>query len=162
MSNHSDLYNILPFGRHLSVLTKMYIGALTKKLAHLDIERHYSILVLIESCEENCTQQFLSGFLRIDKASMVRIVDYLVKKKYVKRAVNPSDRREHRLELTPKAKKAMPGIHKAIKALNTAAFKGMSKKQAQDFHKSISVVRSNLSREPANTIIINYKKAKQA
>lgn len=162
MSDNSDLYTILPLGRHLSVLTKAYIGALTKKLSHLDIVRHYSILILIENCEGNCTQQFLCDFLKIDKGSMVGIIDYLMKKNYVKRTVNPKDRREHRLELTAKAKKAMPSIHAAVSELNAAAFNGMSKKQAQDFNKSIRLVRENLSKEPANRIIINYKKAKQA
>jgi DNA-binding MarR family transcriptional regulator len=162
MKSSSDLFNLLPLSRHFSVLTKMYIGALTKKLGHLEIDRCYSILVLIEQNEDNCTQQFLCDYLKFDKASMARIIDGLVKKDFVKRSVNPNDRREYRMSLTPKAKKTMPEIHHAIKDLNASAFSGMSKKQAEDFYKSISAIRKNLEKEPANRIIINYKKAKQA
>jgi DNA-binding MarR family transcriptional regulator len=156
----TDLYSVLPLGRHLSLVTKMYVGALSKKLEHLELKKNYSILILIENSEAKCTQQFLCDFLKIDKASMVRIIDDFVKKKYLKRAVNPNDRREHRLELTPKAKKIMPEIYSGIKELNSKAMSGLNKKQAQDFYKSISVINANLSKEPANQIIINYKKAK--
>src|SRR4051812_25314680 len=115
----------LPLGRQLSVLVKMYYGALTKRLEHLEIERHFSLLVLVEKSETKCTQQYISDWLKIDKASMVRIIDGFVKKGYLNRTVNPKDRREHWMELTPKAHKQMPEIHKEIKVLNEAALNGL-------------------------------------
>jgi hypothetical protein len=78
-----------PMGRGFGLLMKLYFGALTKKLEQLDIDRHYSILILLESCDGNCSQQYISNLLQIDKASMVRIIDYLVKKGCIKRGINP-------------------------------------------------------------------------
>ena len=94
----------LPFGRSLAILAKTYFGALTKRLEHLEIERHYSVLIFIERANNGCTQQCICDCLKIDKVTMVGVLDYLIKKKYVKKKVNPADRREHLIELTKKAK----------------------------------------------------------
>jgi MarR family transcriptional regulator for hemolysin len=157
MNKSITLLSEMPLGRHFAMLTKMYFGALTKRLEHLEIDRHYSILILVEKNPEKCTQQFISNELKIDKASMVRIVDYMVKKDFLKRTINPSDRREHRMELTAKAKKFMPVIHKEISNLNSAATKGLNNNQVKEFYSAISKVSVNLTKEPAKRVIVNYK-----
>ncbi len=159
MSKQPDLTAFLPLGKQLSVLTKLYVGVLTKNLGYLEIERHYSLLILIDKSKDKCTQQYLSDYLKIDKASMVRIIDDFVRKNFLKRTVNPNDRREHWMELTPKAKKLMPGILKTVEELNDTSLKGLSKKQKEYFFETLSVISSNLIKEPANRVIINYKKA---
>lgn len=160
MPDLNNLFPELPVGRRFAILTKMYFGALTKRLEHLEIERHYSILLLIEKSPDKCTQQYISNMLKIDKASMVRIIDYFVKKKYLKRTVNPNDRREHWMELTGKALKIMPEIHKGISDINKYVVAGLSAKEVKNFHSTIDKVFENLSKAPSDRIIVNYKKAK--
>jgi MarR family transcriptional regulator, transcriptional regulator for hemolysin len=162
MSNSKELFNALPLGRHLAILTKMYYGALTKRLEHLEIEKHYSVLVLVDKSEQKCTQQYISDSLKIDKASMVRIIDYLVKKSYLVRTSNPNDRREHWLQLTPKALKNMPEIYKVVKELNEAALKGLNPEAVLLFNSTLSVICTNLAKIPADRIVVNYKKVKPA
>ena len=150
----------MPLGRHLTIITKLYFGALTKRLEHLEIDRNFSILILIEKNPEKCTQQYISNQLKIDKASMVRIVDELVGKNFLRRSINPKDRREHWVELTAKAIKIMPKIHEGIAELNDIATLGMTAKQVKDFYSAINKISANLVKEPAHRIIVNYKKAK--
>jgi MarR family transcriptional regulator for hemolysin len=157
-TEHIDEF--LPLGKHLSIVTKLYVGVLTKNLGHLVVERHFSILILIEKNKGKCTQQYLSDALYIDKASMVRIIDDFVKKNILKRTVNPSDRREHWIELTSKGKKTVPEIIKGVKDLNATALKGLSKKQTNDFFATLKAIGNNLKDIPANRVILNYK-AKQ-
>lgn len=150
----------LPLGKYLGILTKTYIGALTKRLEHLEIERHYSVLIMLEDENGHCSQQYISDILRIDKASMVRITDYLVDKGFIERVVNPTDRREHQLKLTGKAKKVLPEIHKAIKDLNEAATAGLSQQEKKQFFENMQLISSNLDNMPLNNYIVKYKKAK--
>lgn len=157
MSDH--LFERLPLGRSLSLLAKTYFGALTKRLEHLEVERYYSILIVIEESDPHCTQQHICDHLRIDKVSMVRILDYLIKKKYVKKVQNPNDRREYFVELTPKAEKVMPEIHMEIANLNEIAFKGMTKEKQKEFYKHIALIHKNVEELPAHKIFVNYKKA---
>lgn len=149
----------LPFGRSLAILAKTYYGALSKRLEQLEIERHYSVLIFIEEAIGGCTQQCICDCLKIDKVTMVGVLDYLIKKKYVKKSVNPSDRREHRIELTEKARKILPEIHKAIDELNESAFKGLSKQKQKELYAYIHQIQSNLEPLPSQKIYINYKKS---
>ena len=66
-----------PVGRMLSGLGKGYLHLLRTKLQHLDIDRNYYALVLIESNDGIITQQELALILDTDKVSIVRIIDYL-------------------------------------------------------------------------------------
>ena len=103
-----------PLGRAMVVITKNYWGALSKKLEHVGIDRHFSAMVAIDQAREKCTQQYLCDLLKIDKVGMVRLLDYLVEKGMITRAVNPSDRREHIIQHTEKGKSVMPAIHSGI------------------------------------------------
>ncbi len=151
----------LPLGRRFGLLMRLYFGALTKKLEQLDIDRHFSILILIEDSEEGfCNQQYLSNTLNIDKTSMVRMIDYLVGKGYIRRASNPEDRREHRILLTEKAHRILPRIHRAINDLNSKATNGLNTSQLKQFYKDLDLLAENLAHEPRHTIIMNLEKAK--
>jgi|SRR6218665_82641 len=154
-----ELIESLPLGRSLSLLAKTYFGTLTKRLEHLEIERHYSVLIFLEQAGNSCTQQTICDALRIDKVSMVRMLDHLGDKKYLKKTVNPTDRREHMIELTPKGKNALPEIYAAMKSLNKEAFKGLTKENQKDFYKWISIIQSNLDPLPSQKIYMNFKKA---
>jgi MarR family transcriptional regulator, transcriptional regulator for hemolysin len=156
---NDNLVKSLPFGRSLAILAKTYFGALTKRLEHLEIERHYSVLIFIENAKEECTQQCICDCLKIDKVTMVGTLDYLTKKKFVKKTINPNDRREHFIQLTDKAKKVLPEIHKAIETLNNEAFKGIAKEKQKEFYQYIHQIQTNLDPLPSQKIYINYKKA---
>lgn len=154
-----SLCESLPFGRSLAILAKSYYGALTKRLEHLEIERYYSILIFIESEEKGCTQQYICDHLKIDKVSMVRIINYLIEKKYIHKINNPNDRREYLVELTKKSLKILPEVHKAIDEVNEAALKGISKPAQKELYKYLSSIQVNLDELPTEKIYINYKKS---
>jgi MarR family transcriptional regulator, transcriptional regulator for hemolysin len=161
MSEKTIWNHHMPLGRFLSLLTKSYYGALTKKLEHLDMEHYYSILITIESFQgKNCSQQTLCDYLQVDKASMVKRIDYLAKKGLVKRNENPSDRREHCICLTDKAKEILPDIHKAVNELNEEATRGLTKQQKEEFYEGLWKVYDNISGQPAHKVTVNFKKVK--
>ena len=149
-----------PLGRQFGSLTRLYYGALTKRFDHLDIERHFSILILLDTSEKECSQQYISDVMKKDKASMVRIIDYLTEKGYIKRVQNVMDRREYHIKLTTKADKIMREIHKGVRELNKAATKGLSPRQINNFYETINIISANLMNVPAHKVIVNFKKAK--
>jgi len=156
---NNNICDLLPLGRSLAILAKTYYGALTKQLEHLEIERYYSILILIENFGMDCTQQFICDKLRMDKVSMVRIIEYLIAKKFVKKIVNPKDRREHFIQLTKKAIDILPVVHQAIVEVNTSALKGISKVKQKELYANLNTIHLNLTHLPSDKIYMNYKKA---
>ncbi|HEY0030877.1 MAG TPA: MarR family transcriptional regulator [Bacteroidia bacterium] len=148
----------MPMGKFMGALTKSYFGALSKKMEHLGIDRHFSTLIAIDTAERKCTQQYLSDLLCFDKVSMVRMLDYLVGKEMITRTVNPKDRREHIIDLTPKARKVMPEVRNGIKEMNTIAFKGINKQDREMFYACMAGMLKNLENLPANEVDIKLKK----
>lgn len=148
----------MPLGKYMGALTKSYFGALSKKLEHLGVDRHFSLLIAIDKAEIKCTQQYLSDHLNIDKVSMVRMLDYLVSKKMITRTVNLKDRREHIVVLAPKALKVISEIQHGIIEMNSTAFKGIKKNDKEVFYSCITTILKNIEYLPANEVDIKLKK----
>ncbi len=144
-----DLQKIQPLGRILSHTGKSFLQLLNQKLSYLDIERNYYSLILIELGEGTLTQTGLASQLGTDKVSVLRIVDYLTAKGYIKRVKSPEDRRRYCLTLTAKAIQKLPGIKNALQEVTSAAVNGLTEQQQEDFYSMLGIIRNNLSK--ANT-----------
>lgn len=134
-----------PLGRILSGLGKSYLHLLRAKLQHLDIDRNYHALVLIESKDGSITQQELAVLLDTDKVSIVRVIDYLSEKGYVQRIPNTDDRRKHSLLLTSKAKLALPEIKQSFTDINATVLKGLTSSQVSELTKTIKKIKTNIT-----------------
>ena len=134
------------FGRKFSLLGKLYFAELVHSLEHLDIERNFSVLVLLDKMGNQCSQKFIADNLHIDKTMMVGVIDDLSKKKYIKRVQNPNDRREYWIQLTDKAKKTMPEIKETVQRLNKLTLKGLSEAEVAKFHKQLQRIYLNVKK----------------
>jgi len=150
--------DLLPLGASMAIITKYYYGALSKMLESIDLERHYTTLILIHKTKNKCTQQYLSDMLHVDKVYMVHILDYLDEKGLVKRIKNPEDRREHLISLTTKGEKIIPKIEKSIHELNQIGLNGINKEEQKVFWKSVQTIMDNLKHLPINEVDIKIKK----
>ena len=150
-----------PLGRLFNFLTKNYIGALTQKLGNLDIERHFYSLVIVEQGGGEINQKELAEVLKMDKASMVRLVDYLSDIGMLLRKQNPDDRREYHLVLTDKAKEQLPEIKRTIRDMNEAALQGFTSEEKEMFYSMMGRICCNLSSLPSDEILMEFKKIKK-
>jgi len=122
----------------------MFFGTLQKRLSHLDIQRSFYPLLLIDAGEGKLTQQELANELLSDKVQIVRIVDYLSTNGYVERVQNQKDRREYNLTITDKGRKAIPDIKDTIQELSGIAYNGLSPKQIKELYSMLSLIETNL------------------
>lgn len=107
-----------PFGKVFGELAKAYANHFTERLRDLPLQRYYYSLVVIEAYGGNINQTTLGEELYLDKASVVRMLDYLEAEDCIRRVQNPQDRRAHLLELTPKALTMLPEIKQALYETN--------------------------------------------
>lgn len=149
-----------PLVYHFNALAKSYFGSLSAQLNDLDLERYYFVLTLI-SRHKNISQQALADCIDVDKANMVRILDYLADKGYIKRKVNPKDRREHIITPTKKAEKIATRLSDTFKGVNAEALKGFTKTESKQFFHMMERVFENLSGLPAETYFLKYIKTKE-
>ena len=134
-----------PIGRTFTVLGKSYLHILHQKLNDLDIDRYYHTLMFIDEGNGVITQKELVSLLGSDKVSVVRMVDYLSEKGYVKRVRNKNDNRKYSLELTSKAKQAVPKIKQAFTEANNIVFRGMTDNQKINFNEILQILKLNLT-----------------
>lgn len=134
-----------PIGRMFSFVGKGYLHLLRTKLNHLDIDRNYYALVLIERYEGDLSQQQLALLLDTDKVSIVRIVDYLSLKGYVERIRKTDDRRKQSLLLTEKAKLALPRIKQSFTEINEIVFKDFSGSRISELKATLDKIKKNIT-----------------
>ncbi|MBK9356890.1 MAG: MarR family transcriptional regulator [Bacteroidales bacterium] len=140
-----ETFSERPLGRTLSILGKSYLHLLRVRLKHLDIDRNYYALLLIGSMDGVITQQELALMLETDKVSIVRVVDYLTLKGYVKRIRKPDDMRKRSLKLTEKAILAIPEIRKSISELNDLVLNGVDITRIHELSETIRIIKSNMT-----------------
>jgi MarR family transcriptional regulator, transcriptional regulator for hemolysin len=133
-----------PAGRIMGKIGKLFLDKLQKELVHLDIERSFYPLLLIDAGNGKLTQQELANKLLTDKVQVVRIIDYLSVNGYVERIQNSSDRRKYELTITEKAKLIIPDIRKAFHNMGAIALNGLSEKQIEDLYMMLNRIENNL------------------
>ena len=141
-----NIQQLQPIGRILSHTGRSFLQLLNAKLNYLDIERSYYALILIDLGQGDLTQKELACQLETDKVSVVRIVDYLAGKGYVKRIKSTVDGRKYCLTLTDKAKEILPGIKRSMKEVTSVAYNGLTESQQTEFLSILAIIKDNLSK----------------
>jgi DNA-binding MarR family transcriptional regulator len=91
------------FSLEIKLANKSYQQYLYKSLTRMDVPNHYQIILLLSRFGGKLSQKLLCVHLNIERPNMAAIIDSLVEKGYVTRAVNYKDRRGRLIVLTPKA-----------------------------------------------------------
>jgi DNA-binding MarR family transcriptional regulator len=139
-------------GKKFRLLGKLYQSVLTKKLKHIGIEKYFSVLVLLDNIDAQCSQKLIADVLLTNKTTMVSILDDLVENGFIKRIKNPNDRREHWIQLTNKAKKYLPEIKKAINETNNLIIEGICLADANRIEEYLEIMYRNVLGEINNTL----------
>lgn len=143
---------MLPLGRIMDEMGKKFLELLNQKLSHLDIDRSYYPLLLIEQGNGQLTQNDLARKLKCDKVQVVRIINYLSEKGYVERETQTSDRRKYGLQVTTKAQNQIPDIYLAVKEIHELAFTNISEVERLLFLELIEKIHQNLNQHNNTSI----------
>jgi len=92
---------------------------------------------------EGITQQQLAEIVFKDYASVTRIIELLVNKKYIQRDLHSSDRRRFALTLSAEGKKLLLKIQDDIDENRSKALKGISKSETETVRKTLNKIISN-------------------
>jgi DNA-binding MarR family transcriptional regulator len=138
-----------PLSLMFNMLFKKYYHAAEQQLVGAELDRYFYVLGLI--CKhEKITQQCLANCLQIDKATMVRVINYLTDKGLVKRTPHSEDRRAYIISPTTKGLKIAPKIEATFSQLNKLAFNGFSAEEKKMFIEFMNRMDNNLSDVTSN------------
>lgn len=151
-----------PLGKMFALLTKWYVGAVSAKLSDLPIDRHFYVLTVIDDLKGEVTQKELAEMVWTDKASMVRILDYLTDKGVIERNQDPSDRRAYRIRTTELGHRIAPIVRRAFAEVNQATLKDLPPHQADTIQASLNKMACNLSQLPLEQILLRFDRTPNA
>jgi MarR family transcriptional regulator, transcriptional regulator for hemolysin len=107
----------------------------------ITIDQWLVIKTLLEN--QDITQQELGEKIFKDNASVTRIIELLVKAKYLKRKNNTEDRRRTGLEVTEKGKETIADVHKIVLKNRSVALEGISKSDLETAKKVLMKITKN-------------------
>ena len=146
------------FSLYFGLIDKMYLHTLTVELEFTQLDKYFIILRVIEESEQSkkpISQQNIADLLKIDKAGMVRIIDFLTKKGYITREQG-TDKRSYVLALTRKGKKTVVEIGEAIENMNNEAMMGFSEEEKIQFVYFLQKSYKNLSKNPESDFLLKF------
>lgn len=148
--------NLDAIGLYFHLLDKMYQKLLSYDLDFTGLERYFFVLWAIYESEEPMSQQNMADLLKVDKASIVRIVDDLEKKAYIKRTPNTEDKRIFFLELDRKGNRFIKDILEGINNLNEEMLIGFMPKEKELFLQFLHKAYKNLSQQPESDFFLKF------
>lgn len=107
--------DLVPFiGFLISKAAQSIVANVDESLASFGItSRHYGIMALLNQ-QDGLPQIAIGEKLRIDRTTMVKLVDVLEKEGYVERHRDPNDRRAYALSLSTTGKKMLPKLTETV------------------------------------------------
>lgn len=101
--------------------------------------------LVLKSLKENpnFTQAELAVKVFKDTASVTRILDLLVQAAYVKRELNPKDRRKFKLEVTPKGDAILSETYAIVLLNRKKALEGISEMEILQMSETLQKISNN-------------------
>lgn len=117
-------------GRWISILYRYRQNYLGKKLEPYKIGSGQYFFLLILSKKNGISQEGLSDYLKIDKATTAKALKKLEDEGYVSRIVDATDKRAYQVFLTSKGLEVIPVIEKFIKEWERLITVGLSERES--------------------------------
>ena len=101
--------------------------------------------LLIQYLRENpsLSQKEIAQLIFKDNASVTRMIELMVKNKYLKRSVDKNDRRKHIIELTDKAERSIEEMNNIILSNRIAAQEGIDSKDIESMKQTLNKIIEN-------------------
>jgi DNA-binding MarR family transcriptional regulator len=103
--------------------------------------KHFGVLTFLRheaESDRRLSQQAVGARLRIDRTTMVSLIDELERAGYVERERNPGDRRAYVLMLTAAGKKAQTRAEQAVDVQALEFFGRLSESERQELHQLLT------------------------
>lgn len=110
MENNSlEIFNKSPLIGLIHNISKNQIKYLNSRISDLNLGSEVRYLMMVYD-NPNCSQDDLVNIYGVSKANIAKVLKKLESKNYIKREINPNNRRKYMLKTTSKANELVPKI----------------------------------------------------
>jgi len=118
---------------------------ISKQIDDITLDQALVLMILKEN--SSLSQKEMSEFLFKDYASMTRMIELMVKKKYLKRSQNKKDKRRSILTITKKGEDAIKILIPTIKINRINALEGITDLEIKQLNKILKKIISNCNKD---------------
>jgi DNA-binding MarR family transcriptional regulator len=108
-----------------------------------DITLDQALLIQFLNENPSLSQNEIAKLIFKDNASVTRMIELMVKNKYLKRSVNKNDRRKHKIELTYKAKRSIEEMNNIVLSNRIVAQKGIDSDDIESMKRTLDKIIEN-------------------
>lgn len=130
-------------GRWISILYRYRQNYLSKRLEPFNIGSGQYFFLLVLSKNNGISQEGLSDYLKIDKATTAKAIKKLEEEGYVTRAVDNADKRAYQVYLTQKGWELLPFIEKCINDWERLVTVGFAENESQLLERLLEKMAQN-------------------
>jgi DNA-binding MarR family transcriptional regulator len=120
----------------------------TARLAPLGLHVRQFGLLTVLATEGPRSQQDLVEWTRLDRTTMVALVDSLEERGYVRRERNPDDRRAYLLQLTPEGRRMQVRAGKVMLGAEDELLGSLNQSERQQLRELLAKVAADIGRPP--------------
>lgn len=118
-------------GKWVSTIYRRSQIYIKKELGQYNIGSSQYLILLTLNENDGIHQETISKYLHLDKATVTRAVNKLMKKGYVTRKVDPEDRRAYVLHISRKGRSLVPKIRKVLNQTSRIFLSGFSSQEKE-------------------------------
>lgn len=134
----------IPFGAIVSITSRGRTMFLNDRLRPLGLSAGQFPVLMLLAREQNITQETLVRHYHLDKGTIARAVKKLEDAGYIRRIIDPGNRRAVRLFLTKKGEDVLPSLHAINHAWESLAFSGLTAQDKKTCHRLMRTVTLNV------------------
>jgi MarR family transcriptional regulator, lower aerobic nicotinate degradation pathway regulator len=123
----------------------------TEALSPLGLHVKQFGMLLVLASEGAHSQQFLSEWTRMDRTTMVALVDSLEERGYVRRERNPEDRRAYLVTITPGGRRALRRAETVMAKAESRVLASLSQGETKQLLELLAKVAADIGRPPPET-----------
>ncbi|MEZ5002761.1 MAG: MarR family winged helix-turn-helix transcriptional regulator [Chitinophagales bacterium] len=142
------------YGYEMARMSEVYLSTLSSLMKPHGLERGFAPMIYLCEHSGQVTQNDLAHAMKIDKVAAMRKVDYLSKRDLVVRNQDHSDKRCHKLEVTPKGMALLPKLKTAIEQTNDILLEGFTEEEKLFFTKCMDKLNTTIYNLPEPKFVV--------
>lgn len=103
------------------------------------------LIFLMHVPGQQATQKQIEQYMKLTNPTVTGLLNRLEEKKYVKRMVNPKDKRSHIVVLTDESRKILSAMWEEIHTLDQKLTEGMTQEERKQLFGYLKIVLHNIS-----------------
>jgi DNA-binding MarR family transcriptional regulator len=133
----------IPLGAVVSITSRGRLTFLNNRLRPLDLSAGQVPVLMLLSKEQNIMQETLVRHYHLDKGTIARAVKKLEDSGYIRRIIDPANRRAVRLFLTRKGKRTTPLLQAIEREWEARVCSGLSQQERETLHILMQIAAQN-------------------